>query len=60
MGGHALAIEGLITKCGNLAPQETMNRLETEVRAKGLTVFAHVDHAAGQPRPACRCGRLTS
>lgn len=45
-----MAIEGLITKCGNLAPQETMNRLETEVRAKGLTVFVHVDHAAGQPR----------
>ncbi|HTT80265.1 MAG TPA: DUF302 domain-containing protein [Stellaceae bacterium] len=24
-----------------------MNRLEAEVRARGLTVFAHVDHAAG-------------
>jgi len=24
-----------------------MNRLEAEVRAKGITVFAHVDHAAG-------------
>jgi uncharacterized protein (DUF302 family) len=24
-----------------------MARLEAEVRAKGLTVFAHVDHAAG-------------
>jgi uncharacterized protein (DUF302 family) len=55
-----MAIDGLIAKRDNLAPQETMNRLETEVRAKGLTAFAHVDHAAGQPRPACRCGRLTS
>jgi uncharacterized protein (DUF302 family) len=42
-----MAIDGLITKRSNFAPQETMNRLETEVRAKGLTVFAHVDHAAG-------------
>lgn len=24
-----------------------MTRLETEVKAKGFTVFAHVDHAAG-------------
>jgi uncharacterized protein (DUF302 family) len=24
-----------------------MNRLEAAVRAKGLTIFAHVDHAAG-------------
>lgn len=24
-----------------------MNRLEAEVRAKSMTVFAHVDHAAG-------------
>ena len=24
-----------------------MNRLEAAVRAKGLTVFAHIDHAAG-------------
>jgi uncharacterized protein (DUF302 family) len=24
-----------------------MDRLEAEVKAKGLTVFAHVDHAAG-------------
>jgi len=24
-----------------------MNRFEAEVRARGLTVFAHIDHAAG-------------
>ena len=24
-----------------------MNRFETEVRANGMTVFAHIDHAAG-------------
>jgi uncharacterized protein (DUF302 family) len=29
------------------APRETMNRLETAVTAKGLTVFARIDHAEG-------------
>jgi uncharacterized protein (DUF302 family) len=42
-----MAIEGLITRRSNFGPDETMKRLETEVSAKGLTVFAHVDHAAG-------------
>ncbi|HUK11231.1 MAG TPA: DUF302 domain-containing protein [Stellaceae bacterium] len=28
-------------------PEETLNRLEAEIRARGLTVFARVDHAAG-------------
>ena len=42
-----MAAEGLITVGINYGPQDTMNRLEAEVKAKGLTVFAHVDHAAG-------------
>jgi uncharacterized protein (DUF302 family) len=42
-----MAVDGLITKRSNFGPEETMKRLETEVKAKGLTVFAHVDHAAG-------------
>ena len=42
-----MAAEGLITIRSAFGPEETMNRLEAEVRAKGLTVFAHVDHAAG-------------
>jgi uncharacterized protein (DUF302 family) len=28
-------------------PKDTMNRLEAAVKAKGLTVFARIDHAAG-------------
>jgi uncharacterized protein (DUF302 family) len=28
-------------------PKDTMNRLEAQVRAKGMTVFARIDHAAG-------------
>ena len=44
---QAMAADGLITLRSNYAPKETMNRLETEVKAKGLTVFARIDHAAG-------------
>jgi uncharacterized protein (DUF302 family) len=42
-----MSAEGLITIASNNGPKETMDRLETEVKAKGLTVFARVDHAAG-------------
>jgi uncharacterized protein (DUF302 family) len=46
-GGQAMAADGLITIPSSYGPEETMSRLEAEVRAKGMTVFAHVDHAAG-------------
>jgi uncharacterized protein (DUF302 family) len=42
-----MSADGLITIQSSQGPQETMVKLEAEVRAKGLTVFAHVDHAAG-------------
>jgi uncharacterized protein (DUF302 family) len=42
-----MAVDGLITKRGSFGPEETMKRLEAEIKARGLTVFAHVDHAAG-------------
>jgi len=42
-----MATDGLITLRSNVGPAETMQRLEAEVRARGLTVFAHIDHAAG-------------
>jgi uncharacterized protein (DUF302 family) len=47
LGEPAMAVDGLITTRSSFSPQETMKRLESEVRAKGMTVFAHVDHAAG-------------
>jgi uncharacterized protein (DUF302 family) len=47
MGEREMAVEGLISKRSSFGPEETMQRLEAEVHAKGLTVFAHVDHAAG-------------
>jgi uncharacterized protein (DUF302 family) len=44
---EAMAADGLITLRSSYAPKDTMNRLETEVKAKGFTVFARIDHAAG-------------
>ena len=41
-----MAVDGLITIKSSFGPEETMKRLEAEVTAKGLTIFAHVDHAA--------------
>src|SRR4051795_13016438 len=42
-----MSTDGLITVSSSFGPEETMKRLEAEVRAKGMTVFARVDHAAG-------------
>jgi uncharacterized protein (DUF302 family) len=42
-----MAADGLTTIRSSYEPEETMKRLEAEIRAKGMTVFAHVDHAAG-------------
>jgi uncharacterized protein (DUF302 family) len=44
---QAMAADGLITIKSAFGPADTMQRLEAEVKAKGFTVFAHVDHAAG-------------
>jgi len=39
--------EGLTTIASRFGPKETMDRLETEIRAKEMEVFARIDHAAG-------------
>ena len=39
--------EGLTTVQSHFGPKETLDRLESDVKAKGLTVFARIDHAAG-------------
>lgn len=39
--------EGLIVVPSDFDPERTMNRLEAEVRARGMTVFARIDHSAG-------------
>jgi uncharacterized protein (DUF302 family) len=44
---HAMAADGLTTIPSSYGPKDTMNRLEAAVAAKGMTVFARIDHAAG-------------
>src|ERR1700726_4661274 len=46
-GRQAMAAAGLMTRRSSHGPKDTMDRLEAEVRAKGLPVFARIDHAAG-------------
>jgi len=42
-----MAVDGMTTIASSLGPKETTDRLEAEIKAKGLTVFARIDHAAG-------------
>jgi uncharacterized protein (DUF302 family) len=42
-----MAIEGVTTVPSRFGPAETLERLDAAIRAKGMTVFARVDHAAG-------------
>ncbi len=42
-----MAAEGLTTVSSDFGPKETMDRLEAELKANGVTVFARIDHAAG-------------
>src|SRR5215831_3874620 len=46
-GAHAMAVEGLTTVKSHFGPKDTMSRLEAEVKARGMTVFAHIPHAVG-------------
>ena len=40
-------MDGIKTLASAFDPKDTMDRLEAAVRAKGMTVFARIDHAAG-------------
>ena len=40
-------IEGLTSIRSGFSPKETMDRLEAEIRAQRMTVFARIDHAGG-------------
>jgi uncharacterized protein (DUF302 family) len=46
-GVTAMAAEGLVTVKSAFGPAETLSRLEAEVKGKGMTIFAQIDHAAG-------------
>ena len=40
-------MDGLTSIRSGFGPKETMDRLEAEIRAQGMTVFARIDHATG-------------
>lgn len=40
-------VEGLVTVSIGAEPDETASRLERAIDARGLTLFARIDHAAG-------------
>jgi len=42
-----MSADGLIVVRSSHGPAETMDRLVAEIKAKGLTVFARIDHASG-------------
>ncbi len=42
-----MAADGLKAVPSSFGPKETMDRLEAQIKAKGMTVFARIDHAAG-------------
>ncbi len=42
-----MAADGLTTIASSYNAAETISRLESAIKAKGMTVFARVDHAAG-------------
>jgi uncharacterized protein (DUF302 family) len=46
-GAQAMAADGLTTLPSSFQAKETMDRLEAGIKAKGMTVFARIDHAAG-------------
>jgi len=42
-----MAIDGLISLRSHVGPKQTADRLKAELQARGLTLFAQIDHAAG-------------
>jgi uncharacterized protein (DUF302 family) len=46
-GVGVMASDGLTTVASSYDPAETAKRLEAAIQAKGLTLFAKIDHAAG-------------
>ncbi len=42
-----IVIAGLTTIASSFGPAQTIDRLESAIREKGLTIFARIDHAAG-------------
>ncbi len=47
LSASAIAAEGLVVKPSNYSVGETIDRLETILKDKGLKIFARIDHQAG-------------
>ena len=47
MSDSLRAIGGLTSIQSSFGPKATMDRLDADIRAKGLNVFARIDHGAG-------------
>lgn len=47
MAFHASGADSVVLLKSPHAARETMDRLETVLKQKGMTIFARVDHAAG-------------
>lgn len=45
--GEGMPTDGLIITQSKFGPRDVIARLEEEIKAKGLTIFAAIDHAAG-------------
>ncbi len=41
-----MAADGVVKLQSHHQPKETVQRLEEAIKARGMTVFAHIDHAA--------------
>ena len=54
---QAMAADGLITLRSRYSPKETMQRLETEVKAKGLTVLLVSITRPVRQKLDCHCGQ---
>jgi uncharacterized protein (DUF302 family) len=46
-GAKRMSSNGLVTIPSTHSVKETIDRIEAEIKSKGLTVFARIDHAAG-------------
>ena len=47
MKTSTMSENGLVTIATKFSVKETLDRLEVDLKAKGITLFARIDHAAG-------------
>jgi uncharacterized protein (DUF302 family) len=47
ISGSTFVVEGIVTRPSPFSVQETLERLQAVIRARNLTLFAHIDHSGG-------------